>query len=116
MTGPANFGPEMATSAVAAFGPAGAMFVTLNVSGKFPFSVRLPQLVVGNVALVRADAVFDQIVLGRVRNAGIGSLDAQAGQLVGRRQDCPGGGGTGPAAAAPDGGQLHLGHGRCEQK
>src|SRR6201998_4388098 len=35
-TGPANFGPEMATSAVAAFGPAGSMFVTLNVSGNFP--------------------------------------------------------------------------------
>ena len=36
VTGPANFGPEMATSAWAAFGPAGAMFVTLNVSGNFP--------------------------------------------------------------------------------
>jgi hypothetical protein len=35
LTGPANFGPEMATSAVA-FGPAGAIFVTLNVSGNFP--------------------------------------------------------------------------------
>ena len=37
VTGPANFGPAIATSAVAAFGPAGAMFVTVKVSGKFPF-------------------------------------------------------------------------------
>ena len=44
----------MATSAWAMFGPAGAMFVTVNVYGKFAVPVGLSQLVVGDVRPRRA--------------------------------------------------------------
>jgi hypothetical protein len=41
LTGPANLGPVMATSALTAFGATGWMFVTLNCSGKFPLRAAL---------------------------------------------------------------------------
>ena len=86
MTGPANLGPEMATSALAAFGPAGWMFVTSNVSGKFPSAEGLSQVVVGHVALVGADAVLDQTELVWYDTPGSVTWLQRLGQLVRARQ------------------------------